>query len=643
MSQVARSTTISKENARSCLEAAGAAYQEDDKTLSCVADGCKVCVTIESERMIIAFRGTDNLENFFTDLDIKLIPYLPGQGHVHQGFFKAFQALQPLLDDVLQPGKILLFTGHSLGGALATLSALHAAASGRSIQCVTFGCPKVGDEDFARFYMQQVPQTCRYVNKFDPVPRLLHNSARPRDDADLFHWMLSKLIKSPQAQLAGGEYAHVCDAVQLDSGAMSSVNHWRAVAACVGWLTGRAGEDRRQEAWRKALVPHDVSIYKQNFEQKPSFNFDSMNMKDLQLLLQIVRRCPSPMLVAAAAAAGLAILMLWRMKATEAASPELRRWETELQTAADSRSCDASQAQLELDLAADKEDLCQQLDVLCRATAAAIQAAPGEGDPLHHLDPWRRLAPLIGRFLWNSSSWPGEWLELLPSIHHFQDLALDMEGEATLAWAPDSFEARVTLAFSEKLRGNQLPEAAREWFTSYGLLVPELPKCLEALDYDSPESNSRRTAVKTMVALMAEFMHSWPPALLVATLRRINRIAATDSNKEVRDFAAESLAEANSLVGLRPLLSCSQHQDPKLRRHATKLLKDIWEHSLLGPGWVIEELQQLHFDAHYSDAAEEALSYLRSQSPELVELLHDPSGLGVFASGASMAAPVAVD
>lgn len=113
-------------------------------------------------------------------------------------------------------------------------------------------------QDFARFYMQQVPQTCRYVNKFDPVPRLLHNSARPRDDADLFHWMLgcggkpnlfpthwwifwenwemmflghthwetysdfrwldvvpksanprmlSKLIKSPQAQLAGGEYA----------------------------------------------------------------------------------------------------------------------------------------------------------------------------------------------------------------------------------------------------------------------------------------------------------------------------------------------------------------------------------------------------------------------------------------------------
>ena len=30
-----------------------------------------------------------------------------------------------------------------------------------------------------------------------------------------------------------------------------------------------------------AASSQDVSIYKQNFEQKPSFNFDSMNMKDI--------------------------------------------------------------------------------------------------------------------------------------------------------------------------------------------------------------------------------------------------------------------------------------------------------------------------------------------------------------------------
>ena len=40
--------------------------------------------------------------------------------------------------------------------------------------------------------------------------------------------------------------AHVCDAVQLDSGTVSSVQHWRAVAASVGWLTGRAADDRQE-------------------------------------------------------------------------------------------------------------------------------------------------------------------------------------------------------------------------------------------------------------------------------------------------------------------------------------------------------------------------------------------------------------
>ena len=36
------------------------------------------------------------------------------------GFFKAFQALQPLLDDVLQPGKILLFTGDAASSGSGT-------------------------------------------------------------------------------------------------------------------------------------------------------------------------------------------------------------------------------------------------------------------------------------------------------------------------------------------------------------------------------------------------------------------------------------------------------------------------------------------------------------------------------------------
>ena len=49
-----------------------------------------------------------------------------------------------------------------------------------------------------------------------------------------------------------------------------------------------------------------------------------------------------------------------------------------------------------------------------------------------------------GRFLWNCMSDPGQWMELVPSMHHFQDMVLDSETLtlAPLAWAPDNFQAR---------------------------------------------------------------------------------------------------------------------------------------------------------------------------------------------------------
>lgn len=63
-------------------------------------------------------------------------------------------------------------------------------------------------QEFCSFYRIHVPKTLRFVNKFDPVPRLLHSkTCRVKDDADFFHMMLGKLIAFPQARLAGGEYA----------------------------------------------------------------------------------------------------------------------------------------------------------------------------------------------------------------------------------------------------------------------------------------------------------------------------------------------------------------------------------------------------------------------------------------------------
>ncbi len=56
--------------------------------------------------------------------------------------------------------------GHSLGGALATLTAydLQAEFGFRELQCYTFGCPRTGNHAFARDYERVVPDTWHVVN-----------------------------------------------------------------------------------------------------------------------------------------------------------------------------------------------------------------------------------------------------------------------------------------------------------------------------------------------------------------------------------------------------------------------------------------------------------------------------------------------
>lgn len=176
----------------------------------------------------------------------------------------------------VEPRYLDAMAGHSLGGALATLAALSLAERGLEVECVTFGSPKVGDEDFCRFFRSKVHRNARFVNKFDPVPRVPLGAGAWRDDADVLHQLISLVLKAPQERLACGDgYAHVCEAFQLDSGFISSLNHWKA-------LLGALSADQR----RAALLPHvawplsalpwrtkDLSIYREHLEGKQSCHF----------------------------------------------------------------------------------------------------------------------------------------------------------------------------------------------------------------------------------------------------------------------------------------------------------------------------------------------------------------------------------
>jgi hypothetical protein len=116
---------------------------------------------------ILTFRGTElDARDWVTNLNARPIPW-PKGGQTHEGFAAALERVWEEVARVLalSQGR-LLYTGHSLGAALATL-----AASRQSPHALhTFGSPRVGDAAFAQTLAGLEHR--RYVNSCDFVCQL---------------------------------------------------------------------------------------------------------------------------------------------------------------------------------------------------------------------------------------------------------------------------------------------------------------------------------------------------------------------------------------------------------------------------------------------------------------------------------------
>ncbi len=143
---------------------------------------------------VIAFRGTEfprpslsldylrQLGDMFVDIrtDLTAMPQVPGPPHfpvrIHSGIAGELQepALWGQIAHILDrlAGKRLWLTGHSLGGALATLLAFILRDQVAGVY--TYGALPVGGQDFLKVYAQRGLQdrTYRYVHGNDPAPRL---------------------------------------------------------------------------------------------------------------------------------------------------------------------------------------------------------------------------------------------------------------------------------------------------------------------------------------------------------------------------------------------------------------------------------------------------------------------------------------
>ena len=134
-------------------------------------------VVAGDDLIIIVFRGTEDTLDWLTNVRAAWIT-LQGGTRVHTGFFQAywpirdtlFATVEKLLKTKPRP---VYITGHSLGGALATMATAELANHQDSgvrdsiAACYTFGCPRAGDSSFDQYV--KVP-LYRVTNGIDLVP-----------------------------------------------------------------------------------------------------------------------------------------------------------------------------------------------------------------------------------------------------------------------------------------------------------------------------------------------------------------------------------------------------------------------------------------------------------------------------------------
>jgi len=135
------------------------------------------------ERSLVVFRGTQRRVEWLNNISAIHEDFIDPKvhsplGRVHVGFHGKYKELvDPLPLEVmgrLNPTKPCYVSGHSLGGAIATLAALDAALNlpelRPQLRLYTYASPRVGDVAFANAFQQQVPNSYRIVNLADVVP-----------------------------------------------------------------------------------------------------------------------------------------------------------------------------------------------------------------------------------------------------------------------------------------------------------------------------------------------------------------------------------------------------------------------------------------------------------------------------------------
>jgi len=226
--------------------------------------GTQAILLSNDKFLVLAFRGTEgtSIKDIKADAKAHTMNCESG-GKIHSGFSAAYDQVALDINERLKDPSIahlpLFITGHSLGGALATVAAKKLSPQAGIAACYTFGSPRVGDE---QWISQIKTPIYRLVNAADCVTML-----PPGDETvSLFAWLFqfipacgSSIRKWLLANLDG--YLHGGNMRYLTNCKKDAYAQTKLLYSVSFWYRMK-GFFLKKMPWKVFLSDHSISVYR---------------------------------------------------------------------------------------------------------------------------------------------------------------------------------------------------------------------------------------------------------------------------------------------------------------------------------------------------------------------------------------------
>lgn len=226
-------------------------------------EGSQAMLVEHKDYLVLSFRGTetDSLRDIKADATAKIIK-CETQGMIHKGFYDAYNLIRKDIEIAINKPefntKPLYITGHSLGGALATVATKFIYHKGGLAACYTFGSPRVGNDDWINNIKTPIH---RLVNAADCVTML-----PPGDALVSISTFVFKFLPGPGYNIATwlknnfGGYIHAGNMRYLTNCQPGDFNNVK-VLYTVSFLYRMKALIYKSLPWTALLSDHSISVY----------------------------------------------------------------------------------------------------------------------------------------------------------------------------------------------------------------------------------------------------------------------------------------------------------------------------------------------------------------------------------------------